>query len=330
MATKKAPGKLTLADLWDGTDPQEASNQLPAGDHTVRLNALTLKPDEKKGTAVFAEYEAIEGENEGKKLRQMYKLTDADGNKAQGMAFLMRDLALIGYEDVKGKKLEKTLKEISEEQPMVVISAKENGQYINAYLQGPADGDIENSEEEEEEAEIEVGSQVTGVNAKGKEIEGEVTKIKGDTITVEDEDGKEHKCELDDLELVEEEEEEEDEDEDEEEEEIEVGSQVTDGDIEGEVVSIKKDKAVVKDAKGKKHTLELDTLELADSEEEEEDADEEEDEIEEGDTVTFEDDDEEEQEGEVLSVKNGKAKVKVGKKTLTVDVEELTKVEDED
>lgn len=351
MPKAKKPGtaaKLTLADLWDNTDPSESKNQLPVGEHTVRLNSLTQKDDPKKGTAVFAEYEAIDGENEGKKLRQMYKLTDADGGKAQGMAILMRDLEILGHKDIKGKKLKKTLESISEGQPMVIITAKENGQYMNAYLNGLAD-DIDEDEDEDESEEIEVGDTVTD-----GDVEGEVLSIKGKKATVkvgkkkvtlaledlekvdededEDEDeeeeeeekpkkgakkGAKKKASKDDDEEDDEDEDDEDEDEDEDEEDEDEDDEDDDDDEEDDDDD---------DDESDDDEDEDDDEEDDDEEDEDEDEDEDEsDEIEEGDKVEFEDDDGEDRKGTVESIKKGVATVKVGKKSYKVDVDECTK-----
>ncbi len=221
---KNGDAKKSLADLWDDTDPSEANNRPSSGEHEVRLNKIWIdKSKPKKGVAAFVEYEVIAGEEEGKKLKQMYKLRDADLSKGPGLAFLMRDLALLGYEKVKGSKMEKVLKEISEEQPMVTINVKENGQYVNAFLQGSVedatgDDDDDDDDDEGEGDEIVVGSKVTWEDDDGDDQEGEVVKInaKKGVATVKDDDDEEHKIDLDDLKLVDEDDDDDDDDEEEE------------------------------------------------------------------------------------------------------------------
>lgn len=219
MATKKKPAadkRQTLASLWDGTDASEASNMLSSGQHTVRINKMEYKKDAKKGEAVFVEYESIEGEEEGKTCRQMYKLTDVSGAKAPGLAFLKRDLELIGYEDISGKKLISTLKEITEDQPMVVINVKENGQYTNAYLSGLAEeGESDEDEDEDEDEEEEKPKK----KAKKKPAKKKKDEDDDDEEDDEDED---------------EEDEDEDEDEDDDEEDEEDGDDDDDDDEESE------------------------------------------------------------------------------------------------
>lgn len=264
MGTKKKPTKATenrrqtLAALWDDTDPSEASNMLPAGEHTVRLNKIELKDDPKKGTAVFCEYEAIEGENEGQTVRQMYKLTDVAGAKAQGLAFLMRDLALLGYTDVPGKKLKKTLDTITEDQPMVIITVKENGVYTNAYLSGLAD-DVEAKDEDEEDDDEDEDDAPAPKKKAGK-------KKPADDEDEEDDD--------------EEEEEEDDEDEDEEEEEEEAPKK-------------KGKKKVVEEDDEEEEDEDEDEEEEEDDDDEEESEDEDEEEDEEEDEDEDEDEEEE-------------------------------------
>jgi hypothetical protein len=96
--TNKPAGRPSLADLWDDTDPSEATNTLPNGTHEVRINKIELKEDKKKGEAAILEVEGLEGDIEGLKGRQLYKLRDVKGGKGPGLAYLMRDLALLGYE----------------------------------------------------------------------------------------------------------------------------------------------------------------------------------------------------------------------------------------
>ena len=118
--------------------------------------------------------------------------------------------------------------------------------------------------EKTEESKIEVGS-----NVKWEDKEGEVLKIKGDVATVEDDEGDEHKVDLDDLELVvAKKSEPKSGKESKKEVKIEVGSEVewTDkngDDHEGEVLKIKGDVATIEDDEGDEHKVDLDDLELA-------------------------------------------------------------------
>ena len=62
--------------------------------------------------------------------------------------------------------------------------------------------ELKSGKEGKKEAKIEVGSEVEWEDKDGDSHEGEVLKIKGDVATVEDDDGEEHKVDLDDLELA--------------------------------------------------------------------------------------------------------------------------------
>lgn len=254
-------GPRSLADLFDEADGSGVGNMLPEGEHKVRINEMTFKEDPKKGSAVVAEYEAIDGEHEGKKIRQLYKLTDSERQVAPGMNFLKRDFGLLKYEDVTGAKMKKTLAKITEEQPLVIIQVKENGNYINARLQGLAEGEEEAPEPDADAPELEVGSEVTFTDD-GEDGKGTVTKIKGDSIIITDEDGARHVVERENVKLASEEE---PQDPAKEEAAIEVGSivQWDNGDETGTVVKIKGTDAIVLNASNKKkETIALDDLSL--------------------------------------------------------------------
>lgn len=113
---------------------------------------------------------------------------------------------------------------------------------------------------------IEVGSEVEWEDKNGDDQEGEVIKIKGDVAIIEDDNGNEHKVDLDDLELATPKKSESKPGK--KETKIEVGSEVewkdkNGDDQEGEVVKIKGDVATVEDDNGDDHKVDLDDLELA-------------------------------------------------------------------
>lgn len=285
----KVAGPKSLAELFDEADPLDASNLLPEGEHEVRLNSMVLKEDPKKGAGVTAEYESISGDEEGKKVRQFYKLTDADKQKAPGLAYLKRDLALLGYEDAAGAKLKKVLETIGEKQPMVIINVKVTGQYVNAYLAGLAGDadDTSGTESEGETVELEVGAEVTWDDS-GETKEGKISKIKGDSAIVIDSDGTKCTVDLSDLSAKTEEEETASQ-------EIEVGSKVkwndSDGDDQtGVVIKLKGDKVLVQKADKSKENVDLDDLSLNSEEEVEEEEVAADDEIAVGDEVIYNDD----------------------------------------
>lgn len=274
----KKPSRSSLASLFDETDMSEASNLLSEGEHEVRLNSIEISEKPGKGAAAFMEVESIDGDEEGKKGRQMYKLTDEDGAKQVGMAYLKRDLALLGYEDVSGEDLVSTLEELTNEQPMLIVNVKKNGQYTNIYIQGLAEnveaGDDDEDEDETETPSIEIGTRVTFDND-GEEVAGKVLKLKGEDAVIKGDDGEKYQVNLDDLSVEDEEAEEEEEEVDdveeetEEDEEIAVDSRVTfdnDGDeVEGTVkkINVKKQTAVVEDDDGDEYSVDLSDLTLA-------------------------------------------------------------------
>jgi len=211
-STRSSKSVKSLATQFDETDASEASQMMPPGEHEVRLNEITLVVDPKKGASVKSTYEIIDGDLEGKKISSFSKLTDVAGNKAPGMAYLKRDLALLGYDDVPGKKLAKILAEISDEQPLVIINVKVNGQYTNAYLQGLASEESALEDDEDEEDEDEEDEDETEDESDEDEDEDE------DSDDEEDEDEDSEDDEEDEDEEDEEDEDESDEDEEEEEE----------------------------------------------------------------------------------------------------------------
>jgi len=86
----------------------------------------------------------------------------------------------------------------------VVVDTFNPEEYDERKEDNDEDKDPEDDDPEAGGGEIEVGSKVKFTNTDDEEVEGEVTRIKGDTVTIEDEDGEKHKVDMDDLELVEE------------------------------------------------------------------------------------------------------------------------------
>lgn len=282
-----ASERSSLADLFDAADINDASNKLSEGEHEVRLNEIKIIEDEKKGSIAISSFEAIDGDEEGKKAGARYKLTDADGHSAPGMAILKRDLALLGFENVKGKKLIKACEELTEAQPMCIVRVKQNGQYTNVYLQGLAeeaaadtDDDEDGNEETTDEQEVEIGTKVSFTDPDDDEetLEGEVIKFKDEETAIVLVGKKKYTVAGEDLTIIVADEEEADEsdvdndgadDEEGEEKTIEVGSTVKwtnaeDDEVTGEVVKIKGDQATVQDVDGDKTKVDLSELTLVD------------------------------------------------------------------
>lgn len=127
------------ADAFDNA--KATGPGIPVGDHEARILEM-LYEKTVKGESVKVTYEATTADEEseayGKKSSQWYQIFDKDGNLGKGVGFLKADLEKLGVEEDKQKLavLEETLAEISAEQPLVNVRVKQNGQYLNVYLQG--------------------------------------------------------------------------------------------------------------------------------------------------------------------------------------------------
>lgn len=131
-------GSLSEADLFDS---QKAAGQVDPGKYEALITELVLQDKDEKGRSVRIKYEiASEGEMRGEQATQWYKIFDEQGQPARGAQFLKKDLAVLGYPDVKFKELEEVFEEIVEKQLGVLIQVKLNQGYTNVYLQGLSEG----------------------------------------------------------------------------------------------------------------------------------------------------------------------------------------------
>lgn len=127
-------GGQSKAALFDQTKAQGA---IDAGKYEAIIAELVLQEEDEKGQSVRMKYEiATDGEFRGQSLAQFYKLFEANGNVGKGAAFLKKDLAVLGYDDVAFDDLEQVFEEIVDKNIGVVITVKINGQFTNAYLGG--------------------------------------------------------------------------------------------------------------------------------------------------------------------------------------------------
>lgn len=159
-------------------------------------------------------------------------------------------------------------KEIDKDSMIALIETiKENLSELKGIIEAL---DAEKPEESEKSGESKESKIVVGSLVKwdddGDDQEGEVIKIKGDIATVEDDNGDEHKVDLEDLTLVSAKKTESKPDK--KASKIEVGSEVEweddkGDDQEGEVIKIKGDIATVEDDNGDKHKVDLADLKLA-------------------------------------------------------------------
>ena len=130
----KSGGASSKAALFDQT---KAQGQLDAGKYEAIISEFVLQDEDEKGQSVRIKYEiASEGDFRGQSLAQFYKIFEAEGGVGKGAAFLKKDLAVLGYEDVTFEDLESVFEEIVEKQMGVVITVKHNQGFINAYLGG--------------------------------------------------------------------------------------------------------------------------------------------------------------------------------------------------
>jgi hypothetical protein len=122
------------AHAFDSQKPQGA---VDGGKYVGLLAEMVLGKEDEKGQSARAVYEiASEGEFRGQKLTQFYKLFEADKSVGKGVAFLKKDLAVLGYEDVKFGDLEAVFEEIGSQNIGCNITVKQNGQFTNVYLNG--------------------------------------------------------------------------------------------------------------------------------------------------------------------------------------------------
>ena len=122
------------ADLFDST---KAQGQIDSGKYEAIITEFVLQEEDEKGQSARIKYEiATDGEFRGQSLAQFYKLFEANGSRGKGAAFLKKDLAILGYDEVHFDDLESAFEEIVEKELGVVITVKINGAFTNAYLGG--------------------------------------------------------------------------------------------------------------------------------------------------------------------------------------------------
>lgn len=123
------------ADAFDSTMPQ--GQVAPGKYEAVVVEMVMGNVDPEKGQSARIKVEiATEGDQQGQSATQFYKVFEADENVGKGAAFLKRDLAILGYPDVKFGDLEDVFEEITEKHPGIVVTVKQNGNFTNVYLNG--------------------------------------------------------------------------------------------------------------------------------------------------------------------------------------------------
>lgn len=131
---EQSSGGQSKASLFDSTKAQGA---IDGGKYEAIISEFVLQDEDEKGQSARIKYEiASEGEFQGQSLAQFYKLFEASGGVGKGAAFLIKDMAVLGYDEVAFDDLENVFEEIVEKQLGVVITVKINGAFTNAYLGG--------------------------------------------------------------------------------------------------------------------------------------------------------------------------------------------------
>lgn len=132
--------RSSLASAFDKAKP---SGAIDDGKYAALIIDMGLNKPSDKGQSAFVRYEiADEGDFQGQEVVQFYSLLDADGNEMKGCGYLKRDLAILGYGDVRFAEIETAFSEIKEEMPGVNITIKNNPPYTNAYLGSLNEDDI--------------------------------------------------------------------------------------------------------------------------------------------------------------------------------------------
>jgi hypothetical protein len=136
---KKGKGD-SYANAFDDTPASSAG--IPAGKHEALILEAELQDETEKGQSVRFKFGVVNSDEfDGKVQSTWYKIKNDDGTVGPGAGFLKKDLRTLGYENVKFADLEDTLAEIQKEQPYVEITAKQNGIYVNIYLNGQLNQD---------------------------------------------------------------------------------------------------------------------------------------------------------------------------------------------
>lgn len=133
----KGGGGESRAKQFDDTKPQGAVD--PGKYYAVIEEFVMQEPDDKGQSARVKYGIANDGEFRGQQVTQFYKVFESDDSTGKGAAFLKKDLAVLGYGDVKFADLDEAFEEIVNKDMGVVITVKQNGQWTNVYLGGLAE-----------------------------------------------------------------------------------------------------------------------------------------------------------------------------------------------
>lgn len=130
-------GGESKADIFDNAKAQGA---IDGGKYVALIGEMVLQKTDEKGQSARVVYEiASDGEFQGQKVTQFYKLFEADKSMGKGLPFLKKDLAVLGHTDVKFGDLEDVFEQIVDQNVGCNVTVKQNGQFTNVYLNSLAE-----------------------------------------------------------------------------------------------------------------------------------------------------------------------------------------------
>lgn len=134
----KGDASMSKAQAFDNA---KVAGTVPAGKYEAIIDSIVLqKPDDKGQSSRITFKIASEGDAQGSTVPQWSKLFDENEEPQRGLEFLKKDLAILGYPDVKFAELEDVFEEITNKHLGVVITVKHKDGFVNCYIQGLAEG----------------------------------------------------------------------------------------------------------------------------------------------------------------------------------------------
>lgn len=143
----KKGGKKSLKGSFNSVPPADPrALGIPPGNHEALITE-GLADTNDKGTSVYLQYVAVNGEVDGHSSRRFYGIYDADGDpNEQIIGFLKTDLMMLGLWDEDTEVDDSTVESIVEDlnvilkklkkmQPWVSIRVQQKGEYLNIFLQ---------------------------------------------------------------------------------------------------------------------------------------------------------------------------------------------------
>lgn len=138
----KRKEKASFADAFDAAKSGGSAVDFPIGEFECVITDFVLDGeiagdvDDQEKLVAIVTFEGTEGAAEGKTIKSRYSLCSEEGEMQGGVGFLKKDLEILGYDEIDLASLAETLESIASDRPAVVVKTKQNGQYINAFVQG--------------------------------------------------------------------------------------------------------------------------------------------------------------------------------------------------